>query len=33
MWQCSNTGSVPGIKGDVDIDFMYSAPKDKTVSK
>lgn len=32
MWQCSNTGSVPGISGDVDIDIMYSAPKDKTIT-
>lgn len=30
MWQCSNTGSVPGIYGDVDIDIMYSEPLDKT---
>lgn len=30
VWQCSNTGSVPGIVGDVDIDIMYSSPKEKT---
>ena len=23
MWQCSETGKVDGIKGDVDINYVY----------
>jgi hypothetical protein len=27
MWQCSDSGSVPGINGDVDLDFWFGTPR------
>ncbi len=30
MWQCTSTGTVPGIQGDVDLNFWYGAVRNRS---